>query len=204
MDQLKENDLPKGKGKHGASVMYIVMVGVFFALLTVVFVGFPRSRYSELDKRDLAELPDFTDVETIKKDPAKFTSDVSTWFSDTEPYRDELMTMSMKIRDAMKADFRSEEETVSFRPADTAVNTTSEEESTPKENVVEKAKEKDDADNAEALSDVTEEEDDIDDGKAKLGSSGTIIIGKGDKVRALMAFGGTAKGGGGYVDLLNT
>ncbi|MDE5840730.1 MAG: hypothetical protein K2H49_07390, partial [Muribaculaceae bacterium] len=32
----------------------------------------------------------------------------------------------------------------------------------------------------------------------------TIIIGKGDNVRALMAFGGTAKGGGGYVDLLNT
>ena len=33
---------------------------------------------------------------------------------------------------------------------------------------------------------------------------GTIRVGKGDKVRALMAFGGTAKGGGGYVDLLNT
>ncbi|MDE6023315.1 MAG: hypothetical protein K2G13_07415, partial [Muribaculaceae bacterium] len=49
-----------------------------------------------------------------------------------------------------------------------------------------------------------EEDDDINDGKAKLGSSGTIIIGKGDNVRALMAFGGTAKGGGGYVDLLNT
>ena len=118
MDQYKENDLPERKGRHGASVMYIVMVGVFFALLTVVFVCFPRTKYSELEKRDLAELPDFSDVEEIKKDPAKFTSDVSTWFSDTEPYRDELMTMSMKIRDAMKADFRSEEETVSFRPAE--------------------------------------------------------------------------------------
>lgn len=203
MDKHTENDFPQeGKGKHGASVMYIIMVGIFFALLTVVFVFFPRTQYSELEKRDLTELPDITDIEKIKKDPAKFTSEVSTWFSDTEPYRDELMTMSMKIRGAMKCDFRDDEETVSFRPAETASNPAPEANVKPENKVIEN--EDTENENDEDYSSDNDEDDDIEDGKAKLGSSGTIIIGKGDKVRALMAFGGTAKGGGGYVDLLNT
>lgn len=202
MDQHTEKDIPKdGKGKHGASVMYIILVGVFFAIMTVVFVFFPRTEYSELEKRDLAEFPDISDIEKIKKDPAKFTEEVSTWFSDTEPYRDELMTMSMKIRGAMKGDFRNDDETVSFRPSESAVNPASEDTKHQDENVEKNNKDNESAEEATA---ATEEEDDMEDGKAKLGSSGTIIIGKGDKVRALMAFGGTAKGGGGYVDLLNT
>lgn len=201
MENQTDKDIPEVKGKHGASVMYILMVGIFFAILTVVFVFFPRTKYSELEKRDLAELPDITDIEKIKKDPAKFTSEVSSWFSDTEPYRDELMTMSMKIRGAMKGDFRDEEETVSFRPAETASNTTPDAKAKSEENV----KDSENSDNQnEDENSTDDEDDDIEDGKAKLGSSGTIIIGKGENVRALMAFGGTAKGGGGYVDLLNT
>ncbi len=199
MDKQTENDFPKdGKGKHGASVMYLSIVGIFFAILTVVFVCFPRTKYSELEKRDLAEFPD---IDKLKKDPAKFTSEVSSWFSDTEPYRDELMTMSMNIRGAMKADFRSEEETVSFRPADTAAVNPASENGKDKENT----EKKEDSGNSEVSSNPSDsEDDDIEDGKAKLGSSGTIIIGKGENVRALMAFGGTPNGGGGYVDLLNT
>lgn len=207
MDNQTEHDIPNGKGKHGASVMYIVTVGIFFSILTGVFVFFPRTAYSELEKRDLAELPDISDFEKIKKDPGKFTSDVSTWFSDTEPYRDELMTMSMKIRGAMKGDFRSDEETVSFRPAETANNEGSvsddKNKETTKENADSSENDSENTYNGETPSDSDDEED-INDGKAKLASSGTIIVGKGDKVRALMAFGGTSKGGGGYVDLLNT
>ncbi|MDE6637049.1 MAG: hypothetical protein K2K32_02290 [Muribaculaceae bacterium] len=135
MENQTDKDIPEIKGKQGASVMYILMVGIFFAILTVVFVFFPRTKYSELEKRDLAELPDITDIDRIKKDPAKFTAEVSSWFSDTEPYRDELMTMSMKIRGAMKGDFRDDEETVSFRPAETAVNTSAESNSKSEENV---------------------------------------------------------------------
>ncbi len=199
-----ENQAPKGK--HGASVMYITMVGIFFVVLTIVFLFFPRSAYSELEKRDLAEFPDISDIEKIKKDPAKFTSEVSSWFSDTEPYRDELMTMSMKIRGAMKGDFRSDEETVSFRPADSGANPASEATDKKEDQQASESIDSNEASEAEPSTEAedTEEDDDMNDGKAKLGSSGTIIIGKGDKVRALMAFGGTAKGGGGYVDLLNT
>lgn len=204
MEQNKENELPGGKGLIGASVMYILIVGIAFAIMTAVFVFFPRTEYSELEKRDLAEFPDVSDIESIRKDPGKFTASISSWFSDTEPYRDELMTLSMGIRGAMKGDFRSEEETVSFRPAETA-NPASEDE---KDDDSQKTDISDNSVGSEnsGISDNAPDEDDedINDGKAKLGSSGTIIIGKGDKVRALMAFGGTAKGGGGYVDLLNT
>lgn len=206
MEQNTENAQPKGKGHIGASVMYILIVGIAFAIMTVVFVFFPRTEYSELEKRDLAEFPDVSDIESIMKEPAKFTAGVSSWFSDTEPYRDELMTMSMNIRGAMKGDFRSEEETVSFRPAETAVAAAKPEESksSEKTEVSENSDNTESTYNGESPAPDDDEEDDINDGKAKLGSSGTIIIGKGDKVRALMAFGGTAKGGGGYVDLLNT
>lgn len=203
MEQNKENELPKGKGHIGASVMYILIVGICFAIMTAVFVFFPRTEYSELEKRDLAEFPDISDIESIRKDPGKFTASISSWFSDTEPYRDELMTLSMGIRGAMKGDYRSEEETVSFRPADTANPASEHEDNAEVSESSENSEISQNSENPDSSSD-SEDDDDINDGKAKLGSSGTIIIGKGDKVRALMAFGGTAKGGGGYVDLLNT
>lgn len=207
MNQNTEKEYPKEKGHIGASVMYITLVGIAFAIMTTVFVFLPRTKYSVLEKRDLAEFPDITDIETIKKDPGKFTASISSWFSDTEPYRDELMTLSMSIRGAMKGDFRSEEETVSFRPADTDVAAAKPDKSLSSERSdasgESSAENTENTYNGEAPSD-DDEDDDINDGKAKLGSSGTIIVGKGDKVRALMAFGGTAKGGGGYVDLLNT
>lgn len=182
--------------RKGASIMYIATVGVFFLLLTIVFLFFPRSVYSQLEKRDLAEMPD---PANFMENPAKFTSDVSAWFSDTEPYRDEFMTLSMGIRGAMKGDFRPDEETVSFRPADLA-------QASPSSTAPETDSSDDDSQLSDtpAPSDDSDNSSDINDGKAKLGSSGTIIIGKGNNVRALMAFGGTSKGGGGYVDLLNT
>ena len=208
MEQNAENTRPNGKGHVGASVMYIIIVGIAFAIMTAVFVFFPRTKYSELEKRDLAEFPDVSDVENIKKNPAKFTAAISSWFSDTEPYRDDLMTLSMSIRGAMKGDFRPEEETVSFRPADTAEAVQADNNEKSADNTA-SPKEDRATDNPENTyngesAPADDDDDDINDGKAKLGSSGTIIVGKGDKVRALMAFGGTAKGGGGYVDLLNT
>lgn len=209
MEQNIDNTQTKGKGHIGASVMYILIVGIAFAIMTVVFVFFPRTKYSELEKRDLTEFPDISNVESIRKDPSKFTASISSWFSDTEPYRDELMTLSMGIRGAMKGDFRSEEETISFRPADTANSAETQSDAKHQEDLKAEDNNVATAENAESSyngesTGSDEDDEDINDGKAKLGSSGTIIVGKGDKVRALMAFGGNSKGGGGYVDLLNT
>ncbi len=78
--------------------MYLFIVGICFLLMTAVFVFLPRSTYSVLEKRDLAEFPDYRKY-TDK--PGEYTAAVSSWFSDTEPYRDELMTLSMSIRGSM-------------------------------------------------------------------------------------------------------
>ena len=172
MEQNSENASPKGKGHIGASVMYILIVGIAFAIMTVVFVFFPRTRYSELEKRDLAEFPDISDVESIRKDPSKFTAAISSWFSDTEPYRDELMTLSMSIRGAMKGDFRPEEETVSFRPADTANTATAQAENSGKpttdsgnEETSENAEGSENTYNGEAPGGDDEDEDALNDGR---------------------------------------
>ena len=61
MENRNETATDRNCNRHGASVMYIVMVGLAFVLLTAVFVFFPRSTYSELEKRDLAEFPDAGD-----------------------------------------------------------------------------------------------------------------------------------------------
>lgn len=193
-NQSEYEKIKAEKHRYGASKMYLAITGIVFSALTIVFVFFPRSVYSELEKRDLKEFPDIMDYQGRA---GEFTSAVSSWFSDTEPYRDEFMTLSMNIRSAMKGNILPDEETVSFRPSDsnTSVSNT----------ILETIDQGDESESeASSDSDDTEETAVEDDGVAKLGEAGTIIIGKGKNVRALMAFGGTANGGSGYVSLLNT
>lgn len=194
MEEYRDNEADHApSGPDGASVMYLCIVGVVFVILTLVFVFFPRSKYSELEKRDLAEFPAISDY---SGNPGRYTAAISSWFSDTEPYRDDFMTLSMAIRAAMRADFLPEDEAVSFRPAVQPGAT---------DNIAEDISADADFCAVEEKGDTLHQEMPyIEEGNAKLGDSGTIIVGKGDKVRALMAFGGTAKGGAGYVDLLNT
>ncbi len=190
MENLKEKDTELKSPRYGASVMYISIVSVVFACLTCVFICFPRSTYSELEKRDLAEFPDFSEY-TDK--PGKYTAAVSSWFSDTEPYRDHFMTLSMGIRDVMGADFIPEEDAVSFIPSATQVPSDATGTSLAKID-------------SEVTTKVDNSVSDApypDEGTAKIGNSGIIIVGKGNNVRALMAFGGSPSGGGGYVSLLN-
>lgn len=166
--------------------VYIIITGIAFITLTAVFLFFPRSTYSQLEKRDLAEFPN---VENFKDNPGGFTTAISQWFSDSEPYRDEFMTLSMNLRAAMRYQPGDDEDAVTFRPSEiTVASEVSENDADPGTSQIEEV---------EAVNPMASE-------NAKLGDSGTIIVGKGENVRALMAFGGSSKGGGGYVDLLNT
>ena len=57
--QQKNNAAEPAPNVGGAHhKLYLVIVGGVFAALTVVFLFFPRTTYSELEKRDLAEFPD--------------------------------------------------------------------------------------------------------------------------------------------------
>ena len=78
------------------SKAYIFLFCVLFAAFAVVFNTFPRSSYSELEKRELKRFPLFTPEKLFD---GSFTSEVSSWFSDSEPFRDHFMALSMQIKD---------------------------------------------------------------------------------------------------------
>ena len=58
------------------SKIYIAVVSIIFTGVAVVFWTFPRSGYSELEKRELKRLPAFT-VEKLLS--GAYTSEVSAW-----------------------------------------------------------------------------------------------------------------------------
>lgn len=166
-----------GKTKKSASyVLYMVIVGLVFAGLTVVFLFFPHSTYSELEKRDLKTFPP---LENLLKNPSQYTADISAWFSDSEPYRDVFMSLSMGIRDALKLRVGEGDEVVSFRPAAQSPEGT------------------------EAVSDTPEAQGNpLADANAKIAHAGIVIVGSGPDVRALMAYGGAEKSGTPYLHIL--
>ena len=174
----RRREMPKG-----AHSLYITVTAVAFLALTTVFLCFPRTTYSRLEKRDLATFPE---VDRYEGNPAGLTAAISQWFSDSEPFRDEFMTLSMSVRDAMRHSFGDSGEAVTFRPAtplaDAPADETAQSPSGPL---------------ADAPANPLAEEN------AKIANSGIVIVGSGKNVRALMAFGGSEKAGKGFADLVN-
>ena len=166
------------KHARGAYLIYLGIVAVAFAAFTIVFLFLPRTRYSELEKRDLAEFPDYRNY---KGNISQLPRDISTWFSDSEPFRDQFMTLSMGIRDFIGFNMGDPEEAVSFKPADSGAIALKEAES--EEELLEAA--------GNPLADAN----------AKTANSGIIVVGTGDNVRALMAFGGTPAMGNSFVSM---
>jgi hypothetical protein len=176
--------------KKKASIAYIAIIGVVFAAFVIVFDTFPRSKVSELEKRELAQFPTFTKDSLLD---GSFTREVSQWFSDSEPYRDELMTLSMDVKDHIRLTTNDEEQ-ITFHAAEPEQGSTTAEEDNKR------IAELDEAEKERADGIVPEE---IADENAKIANAGIVIVGKGEKVRALMAFGGSASGCVGYANSAN-
>lgn len=98
------------------SLVYIVSVGLVYLAMIVVMDTFPRSAYSELEQRELATFPEFS-RETLFS--GNFTEAVSSWFSDTEPFRDRFMKVSMDVKAARRMSF--DEEQIVFHAPETDV-----------------------------------------------------------------------------------
>lgn len=161
------------------SVLYTIVITTVFVVLAGIFLLLPRSTYSQLEKRDLATFPEF---KTEKLQGAKYTSEVSHWFSDTEPYRDNFMAASMKVRDMLRVSFGNEEDAVTFHSTEDAP-------AAPTINGIENQ--------AEYQNKVTANEN------AKIASAGIILVGKAPNVRALNAFGGEATGGSNFASVVS-
>ncbi|MBR2250581.1 MAG: hypothetical protein IJ844_08780 [Prevotella sp.] len=164
---------------------YTGIIMAVFATIAVVFDTFPRSKVSELEKRDLAQFPTFTWDKLFN---GTFTKEMSSWFSDSEPFRDELMALSMNVKDIIR--ISSGEENVSFHAAeDPAAEAARREEAEAMA-----------AGNRNAgayKNNVTAQEN------AKIAHAGIIVVGSGDKVRAMMAYGGLPGGGTDFARAVN-
>jgi len=178
--QQRDND------RHSvAPKLYLAVTGLAFAALTIVFVTFPRSTYSELEKRELDSFPAFT---TERLFNGTFTSDVSQWFSDSEPYRDQLMALSMGFKDLIRLNTNDEEQVTFIASSAPA---TEDQPSAAPEGPSEQER-------AEGI--VPEE---VADENAKIANAGIVVVGTGDKVRAMMAFGGGPNSCLSYADAAN-
>ena len=142
--------------------LYVALVAVMFLGIAYVFNTFPRSEVSLLEKRDLATFPQFSPERLAD---GSFTAEVSSWYSDSEPFREELMSMSMYLKHGIRLDTGSDN--IVFHAAESAGEETAAEEvpaEEPKETV----------EPEEVLPENPMAAD-----KAKIANAGILIVGTG-------------------------
>lgn len=181
-------------------VFFITVIALVYLFFTAAFNLLPRSRYSVLEKRELNRFPSFT-LDSLAD--GSYTAAISSWYSDTEPYRDTLMELSMQFRDLLG--IRLGEQNIQYvsQEKNAAVETAGEEQdpvvAAEKQEHAEAAE--DSVKSVKAFEHV-DAEGGIDD-VAKVASSGIILVGSGENVRALMGFFGTERGGAKYAEIIN-
>lgn len=171
------------------SHIYIALMAIVFLVFTVVFDTFPRSVFSELEKRELAAFPVFTPE---KLADGSFTGEVSAWFSDSEPFRDRFMELSMYIKNRLR--LADAEDNITFHASSSPVSAAADGSGSGGET----------ADDDMTAGDIDDYENNMTaDENAKIANAGIIVVGSGDKVRALMAYGGSSRSGGRYAEAAN-
>lgn len=175
--------------------IFLTIIGIVFLGFAVVFLFLPRSTYSELERRELKTAPEFSFNRLFN---GSYTADVSSWFSDSQPFRDQFMTLSMNIKKHMAVQRGSGEEQFSFHStgdigADMMPGAMTDEEKLAADALAEQS----DRDIPQGNIDVADGEE------SKMAKSGILIVGKGENVRALMSFGGSEKSANPYVATVN-
>lgn len=168
--------------------VFVTVTAVVFVALTVLFCFFPRSSFSQLERRELAKFPSYTRDSLAS---GKYAEALGSWFSDTEPYRDEFMSFNHRFKKSLALK-RGGEESVTFHavsaqadPAQMAPAPPTEEELQNKERDI------------EAVGGIGADAD------AKMANRGIVIAGHGPETRALMVFGGSGKGKSAYAEAVN-
>lgn len=163
--------------KH--SVIFLGAILFVYIGFVVIFNFFPRSTYSKLEKRELATFP-APSLEAITK--GKYTDSVSSWYSDSEPFRDVFMLFNTKINDLKR--ISTGKDNITFHAAANNPEAEGHDDSGQQ-------------DSDEYVNEFTADEN------AKISNSGIIVVGEGENVRALMAFGGGPKSGTEYARAAN-
>lgn len=182
------------------SQIFLFIVGSLFTALAILFIFFPRPSFSEVERRELSVFPEFT-MEALKS--GTFTRDVSTWFSDTEPFRDRFLSTAMTLKSYMALKTGGDGD-IAFHATGASIDDGEAME------LDEGFTGQEPADTLGAMSsgakplEIAEYDGHaVPEGAAKLASSGVIVIGSGADTRALMAFGSSAKAGVKYAEAAN-
>lgn len=161
--------------------IFLAVTGLIFAALLVLFLCFPRSTYSEVERRELSEFPEFS-IERLKD--GSFTADVSRWFSDTEPFRDQFMEAHHSFRRGLALNTGGETITFHDAPGSPAASKAAGPAGMPADSPLDET------------GDAAEE-------NARIASAGIIVTGEPGNVRALMCFGAGATGTSSFAQALN-
>ena len=172
-------------------ILSVAVISLVYLLFAAGFNLLPRSTYSELEKRELKRFPSLT-LDSLAD--GSYAAAVSSWYSDTEPYRDSLMYLSMHFRDLQGVRFGDSH--IEFVSAD--------KEAVAEDSPAEEPDPVPEMDTVTSVHAFEYAEVEGDAGNiAKVASSGIILVGSGENVRALMGFFGTEKGGQKYAEAVN-
>lgn len=165
---------------------------VVVATFAIVFNFFSRPTYSELENRELAKSPSFS-WKTLFA--GSYTRDVSSWYSDSEPYRDSFLTLSMEFDNAKRLNIAKDgEEEVAFIAGDSDEEETSDVAVTMGA-TAEPVQEEAVADSIPAKPKAEE--------KAKIANHGIVLVGSEPNVRALMSYRGGPNVCNSYAQMAN-
>lgn len=90
------NNMKRKGVEHGFSVISLmIMTPVFFAV-AVLMIALPRSEKSEIEKRNLAKLPEFS-FDTYFT--GEYAAGVTEYYDDTVPYRDDLKNVGYSFKE---------------------------------------------------------------------------------------------------------
>lgn len=81
------NNIPRKGVEHGFAVISLMITVPIFFTAALLLIVLPRPEVSEIEKRKLAEMPEFTFDSYFS---GEYTADVAEHYDDTVPYRDDL------------------------------------------------------------------------------------------------------------------
>lgn len=151
-----------------------------------------------MERRELAKFPTLTWEALSSGD---FTRDVSGWFSDTQPLRDNFLTIAMQIKGYLALHTGGDDDIVFHASEDEPYADEDGEGLNPLAEAADSLASASPSGTSVEIADYDGHAAPA--GAAKMASSGVIIVGSGSDTRALMAFGGNAKGGVRYAEAAN-
>ena len=189
--------------RFAMNVAYVSVLMVVFGVTAFLMINLPRPTSSETEKRELTKFPEFSSEVYFKGD---YTDNISKWFSDTVPGRDNLMEISAVLQE-MKG-FHNDGVTL----IGVGENTSSEPEKTdsnipenPEPSTEETTSSSTSSSGSSSTSEGNHEIDAVDnknvlnDDDISMVSNGIAVVGD----RALMMYGGSTSIGTEYAKVLN-